>query len=32
MTLIYLLITTAVVGILYFVGMMWYDRAHNYDW
>jgi len=32
MGLIYFLIATGVVAFIWFVGMMWYDRKHNYDW
>jgi hypothetical protein len=32
MDFIYFLIATGIVGLMFYVGMMWYDRKHNYDW
>ena len=32
MGLIYFFIATGVVALLWFIGVMWYDRKHQYDW
>ena len=32
MEFIYFLIATGVVGLLFFLCVMWYDHKHQYDW
>lgn len=32
MEFIYFLIATGIAGLLFFVGVMWYDHKHHYDW
>lgn len=32
MELIYFLIATGIAGLILYIGVTWYDRAHNYDW
>ena len=32
MEFIYFLIATGFAGLLMFIGVMWYDRKHQYDW
>jgi len=32
MEFIYFLIATGLAGLLMFIGVMWYDRKHQYDW
>jgi hypothetical protein len=32
MEFIYFLIATGIAGLLMFIGVMWYDRKHQYDW
>lgn len=32
MDFIYFLIATGAVALIAFIGIMWYDRKHQYDW
>jgi len=32
MAFIYFLIVMAIIAVLWFIGVMWYDRKHGYDW
>ena len=32
MDFIYFLLGTGIVGLVFFLWVMWYDRKHQYDW
>ena len=32
MAFIYFLLATGFVALIAFIGVMWYDRKHQYDW
>ena len=32
MDFIYFLLVIGVIALIWFVGVMWYDRKHRYDW
>ena len=32
MAFIYFLIATGLAGLILYLGVMWYDRKHQYDW
>ena len=32
MEFIWFLTSVGIIGTLFFLGVMWYDRKHNYDW
>ncbi len=32
MNFIYFLLATGLIGVIFFLIVMWYDRKHQYDW
>ena len=32
MAFIYFLIIMGIIAIIWFIGVMWYDKKHQYDW